>query len=366
MILSLRTIACSIHHLFFITVALCSGIVMQAWYAPLPVISPLLITIFTLIITIGSLIRQGRMLLWLLLPGAFIVGALRYQMQQTEYKFFQNLFQGYHERLIGTVTEKENLQHPYLRQRITLSLISHPKILLYIFTPQKIAVIPGDTLQINHLIISKNTQHEYHDYLTKEGITFSVFLKKENSYKILALGKKTLSQRLSIQRNRILWSIKKKLSKETFTLFAAIFLGYKHATKEDLVDYKNLFKNWGLLHYLARAGLHVVIIIWLLQLCTRCIPCAFSLKQILMVLFVLLYWLSSWPSIPFIRAISTFFLYSFCVMVRWRSSFLHLLTLSCFCTLLLNPLQLFFLDFQLSYGVTYALAFIAFSPPAKS
>ena len=369
MISPLRTIIASLHHLFFATIALCCGIVVQAWYAPLstmPNASPLVITIFTLAVIIGSIIRQGRALLWLLLPSAFLCGALRYQAQQTNHDLFSARYKGYHDKLIGIVTEKEKLQHPYLRQRITLSLKNNPETLLYVFTPQRIAVIPGDTLQINHIVISKNTQSEYEQYLTKEGISLSVFLKGEASYKVLALGTHSWNQKISYQRNRIVWALRKKLSKGTFALFSAIFFGYKHATKEDLADYKNLFKNWGLLHYLARSGLHVVIIIWLLQVFARMIPCAFTLKQVFMTLFITLYWLLSWPSTSFMRALITFFLYSWCVIVRWRSTFLHLLTLSCFFTLLLNPLQLFFLDFQLSYGMTYALAFMTFSRSTKS
>lgn len=310
--------------------------------------------------------RQGRTKLWLLLPITFLCGALRYQAQQTNHDLFYAKYHGYHEKIIGTVTEKEKIQHPYLRQRITLSLKNEPETLLYVFTPQRIAVAPGDTLQINHIVISKNTQPEYEQYLTKEGVALSVFLKGEASYKVLALGENSWSKKLSTQRNRIMWSLRKKLSKGTFALFAAIFFGYKHATKEDLSDYKNLFKNWGLLHYLARSGLHVVIIMWLLQVFARMIPCAFTLKQIFMTLFIFVYWLLSWPSTSFMRALMTFFLYSWCVVVRWRSTFLHLLTLSCFFTLLLNPLQLFFLDFQLSYGMTYALAFMTFSRSTKS
>lgn len=371
MISPLRTILASIHHLFFATIALCCGITLQAWYALLPAprlatISPLLITIFTLMVVLASLTRQSRKKLWLLLPSAFLCGALQYQAQQANQDLFYNKYKGYHDTLIGTVTEKEKIQHPYLRQRITLSLITNPKMLLYVFTPQRIAVIPGDRLQLNHIVLQKNTHSEYNQYLTKEGIVFSVFLKNDSPYKVLALGQHSWAQRLSTQRARIIGSIRKKLSKETFALFAAIFLGYKHATKEDLVEYKNLFKNWGLLHYLARAGLHVVIIIWLLHVFARMIPCAFTIKQILMTLFIVIYWLLSWPSTPFMRALITFFLYSWCVIVRWRSTFLHILTLSCFFTLLLNPLQLFFLDFQLSYGVTYALAFMTFSHSTKS
>lgn len=366
MISSLRTFALSLHHLFFATIALSCGIAMQAYYKPLPTLSPSILTIFSLIVIFGSCIPQGRTVLWLLLPGAFLCGALRYQAQQDNHNFLYARYKGYHDKLIGIVMEKEKIEHPYLRQRITLSLDKDPKVLLSIFTPQKIDAIPGDTLEFNQVFLQKNANLDYDKYLTKEGIIFSLFLKNTQSYKVLALGKNSWSQRLSVQRNRIVSSLRKKLSKKTFTLFSALFLGYKQTSKEDLAEYKNLFKNWGLLHYLARAGLHVVIIIWLLQIFTRIIPCAFTLKQIFMTLFIILYWLLSWPSTSFIRALTTFFLFSWCVIARWQSTFLHILTISCFFTLLLNPIQLFFLDFQLSYGITYALAFMTLSRPTKS
>jgi hypothetical protein len=104
MISSLRSIIASIHHLFFATIALCCGIVVQAWYVPLSTISPLVTTILTLAVVVLSLIQQGRTLLWLLLPGAFLCGALHYQAQQADHDFFYSRHKGYHEKLVGMVT----------------------------------------------------------------------------------------------------------------------------------------------------------------------------------------------------------------------------------------------------------------------
>jgi len=128
---------------------------MQAWYAPLPMVPSFLVLLCSLAVIVGVIIRQGRNKLWLLLPIAFLCGALRYQAQQTNHALFSARYNGYHDKLIGTVTEKEKMQHPYLRQRITLSLKNDPEVLLYVFTPQKIAILPGDTVQLNDIIISK-------------------------------------------------------------------------------------------------------------------------------------------------------------------------------------------------------------------
>ena len=366
MISTWRTITSSIHHLFFATFALGCGICLQAWYSPLPTVAPLLVMALSAIIITLSFVQKGRKILWILVPAAFLCGALRYQAQQAEANLLYDVHTGYHETLVGTVTEKEAIQHPYLRERITLSLNNSPETLLYVFTPQRIPVKQGDTLQLNQIVISPNTNSDYKTYLTREGITFSIFLKQNHPYKILNLNKGSLGQSIARERTRMLLSLRKKLSKKTFTLFTALFLGYKHTTKQDLTDYKNIFKNLGILHYLARSGLHLVIIIMLLQFLLRGIPCSFTIKQLFMTAFIIVYHLLSWSSISFMRALVTFFLFSWCVVARWQSNFLHLLTITCFFTLIFNPLQLFALDFQLSYGMTYALAFMSFSPKPKS
>ena len=122
---------------------------------------------------------------------------------------------------------------------------------------------------------------------------------------------------------------------------------------------KEIFKWWGLSHYLARSGLHLVIIasIWFILLSIFKVP--YLLKNLISAVFIISYHLLTWPSIPFIRSIIVFILYKLCIFFDLQINSLHLLNLTCFIILLFNPFQLFFLDFQLSFGLTYALIWIS-------
>jgi hypothetical protein len=55
------------------------------------------------------------------------------------------------------------------------------------------------------------------------------------------------------------------MNTNTFALFSSLFLGNRTAIKQDLEEQKPLFKVWGISHFLARSGLHLLIFIMLLQ-----------------------------------------------------------------------------------------------------
>ena len=67
----------------------------------------------------------------------------------------------------------------------------------------------------------------------------------------------------------------------------------------------------------------------------------------------ILYFILSWPSISFIRAFLIFLFTKYCNLHRHPTHFMHILLLTCCIVLLINPLQLFFLDFQLSFFLTF-------------
>ena len=141
-------------------------------------------------------------------------------------------------------------------------------------------------------------------------------------------------------------------------LFSAIFLGKKNKT-QTYDKSKDQFKIWGISHYLARSGLHLVIfiMIWHLILCLFPIP--FRWKQSILIALALIYALLSWSSVSFIRALTVFMLYKIATIFEIQMHIVHSITLACLFTLLYNPAHLFFLDFQLSFALTFALAWLA-------
>jgi competence protein ComEC len=161
------------------------------------------------------------------------------------------------------------------------------------------------------------------------------------------------------KRNALLQKAEKKLSPLSFTLFASIFWGKKELNNYHMEPIKDQFKIWGILHYLARSGLHVLLFIILWNWIFSFLPFRFGIKQLLLGLIIVGYHLLSWPSISFIRSIISFVFYKICLFNDLQINILHLLALTCTLVLLVNPFQLFFLDFQLSFGLTFALAWLS-------
>ena len=212
----------------------------------------------------------------------------------------------------------------------------------------------GDTLLMSSLLIKESHQRSFQEYLEKEGIHATLFLPTLHT-SVLNTPLFSIQRFFHKTRMRIDQALKKKLSSASYSLVCALFIGskplsgtYKHIRKQ--------FSWWGMLHYLARSGLHVILVIsawnWLL----RFINIGFFLKQVLLLILVIVYNALTVSSISFVRAFITYLFYKAATLASVSYTLLHAFTLTCALILLYNPLQLFFLDFQLSFGLTLALA----------
>ena len=143
-----------------------------------------------------------------------------------------------------------------------------------------------------------------------------------------------------------------------FLFFSSLFLGNRSYVKNMMETIDEQFKQWGIYHLLARSGMHLALFIFMWQMIFRFIPLPFILKQGLMLLLCFLYGIFSWTSAPFLRSLALFALNKMCLLTKNPYHLLHYLTLTCLCFLLSCPLYLFFLDFQLSFGLTFALAWL--------
>jgi ComEC/Rec2-related protein len=226
-----------------------------------------------------------------------------------------------------------------------------------IYTKKKLPADIGDMIEIQDIALKKPNNHSFYSYLMKEGIAATAFKDRVNII-ILSHDSFSLSRCLFNMRESILKTFQQSLNKQTFSLFAAIFLGERELIKRNKESLEGSFKKWGIVHYLARSGLHLVLIVSLCEFLLRCIPIAFMLKQIILLLAVMIYFFLTWPSISFIRALLIFLMYTYYLLFRTPNHFLHMLLLCCSILLVINPLYILFLDFQLSFGLTFALAWL--------
>lgn len=238
---------------------------------------------------------------------------------------------------------------------------------LQIYLNEKPKIYVGDQIEIHNVKITRPGSNAFKEYLIKEGILSSLFI-TNFSYNVLYQPKYSIHRWLWQTREQLVQNLSRKLSPQVHAFFCAIFLGNRAIAKNEVESISDQFKQWGAVHYMVRAGLHLVMFVGIWFSLLTFIPISFNAKQILMILICLLYYLLSWSSIAFLRAFLTFLLYKGASLFNLNTHSLHIITLVTLVVLLANPMQLFFLDFQLSFSVTFALAWfnhMYISPPAQ-
>jgi competence protein ComEC len=150
-------------------------------------------------------------------------------------------------------------------------------------------------------------QFNYKDYLARQGICQQVYLKK-NTYKFFGKGSTTLVGFAASIRNKIQRSLQKhSFSKNTLGVLNALLLGQRQdLSRELLTDYANA----GAIHILAVSGLHVGIILLLLNFLLkpiRSIQNGNFIKLILIVGFLWCFAFIAGLSASVVRAVTVYF-----------------------------------------------------------
>lgn len=301
------------------------------------------------------------------------IGGLLFNVQKHEFETVVSLLQKQKITIIGTVLEKDPWQGRNGGEllRISLCEVYHPPlsyhqhfscdVLVYTTSPTHVEV--DDLVQLKYVEVKPSTNPEnqkpsYQDYLFKEGIVSSLFIAGGNQISTLHRSSWSMRRTLWKIRKTISASINAKLNPETRVYFNLIFLGNKH--QENNTELREFFGYWGLSHYLARSGLHIVlfIIMWTYLLCM--VPIHLFFKRLLLIVICVMYDLVSWTSVPFARAYYAFLLMKVGELLGLQINYLHILSLLCMSMLLFNPLLILFLDFQLTFLLTFILIIISY------
>ncbi len=315
---------------------------------------------------------------------SFIAGNINYKQQQQKYQHFYDQYQNKTCSISGTITDIESMgKYQRIKECITLSVTSieitnieaagleindiktinietkKPKnIHIQIYSPFKTLCKVSDTITLENIIIKKPNNPSFLFYLIKKNISASVFL-TQNNIIIKQRPNYSFMRWISETKYLILERIRCKMPHKSFALFSSLFLGNKVLVKNNIQPFVQKFRQWGISHYLARSGLHLTIFTFIWLILFRLFPLPFFFKQICMLTLCSIYLMFSWSSISFLRAFYSFFLYTVCNLLKIPIHFLHILTLVTLYVVVCNPIQIFFLDFQLSFALTFALALIA-------
>jgi ComEC/Rec2-related protein len=353
----------------FFTLALICGILMQAYipciFAPPTVLIALYILSFCVYV-LHAYLHNKQLTIYVTISLVLVLaGAFSYHQQQKNHGTFCDYVGNNSFDIIGTVTQILPMHQGHIRERLTIQ-INAIKLApqkewqplnksIHLQIGQTIDAQVADVIEVNKLTCKPLKKDSFSTYLIKEKIAASVFIQNPE-WKLThrpAFSFRRYLHALSLSLNK---TLQQKLSRNAYSLFSSLFLGDTTTCKRQLEHTRDQFRAWGIMHYLARSGLHLIIFIAAWQSMLGVIPLPFLLKEILMLILSLIYFLLSCSSISFMRALYTFILYKICSIHKRPSHLIYLLSLVCFFVLLDNPMQLFFLDFQLSFTLTFALA----------
>jgi len=298
-------------------------------------------------------------------PFIFLIGSLFYNLEQNRFNFFLNEIKKNNISCIGNITEIQNNKYKNIiyfkinkikKNNLWQDCSNYSiKIILDKKTDIK-------NIETGDLIEAKNLEIKFGNKFLLENLKkndLAGFTKPSMfDYQLISRSNYSVLKFFKNLRSKIISKIKPKVSKKTFALFASIFLGKKDETKE-LYILKKIFNNWGLAHYLARSGLHLVMIFFIWFFLISLLPISYLNKQKLIFFVIILYSILSWESIPFIRSLIMFVIYKLCIFFNWQVNSLYCINLVCLIMLLCKPSQVFYLDFQLSFILTFALIWIS-------
>ena len=178
---------------------------------------------------------------------------------------------------------------------------------LQIYSGLRIDLEPGDTIVLENVMCNKPSE-DYARYLAREYIDATLFIKKEQ-IKHISRPYFSIRRWLYHKKKQCFAALQTKMSPQTFAFFSSLFLGDKKTNKKEMSSIKNNFKTWGISHYLARSGLHMIIFIAVWQLILIFFPLAYLYKELLLIALALIYCVLTIPSISFNRAVLAFLLY---------------------------------------------------------
>lgn len=339
--------------------AYAAGIVVAFYLAP-PLLTAL---IFFGIASVATIFVQQHVPLFFeksLLIACLSTGIFLTSLHETQrHNLAQKLQQ--ESVLIGKVYDRnQDLSQPWNTQlSFAIATINSEPVYgghLKITTTTRIPCVPGDTIQLT-LPAQKRagSNDDFDTYVAKEGLVAWVFA-PQKAITLLESPARSWYRCMYNLKQRLATAYE-KLGSTSKALYITLFLGERIFSPLDSL--KDAFGRWGIMHYLARSGLHITLFVFLwnyvLQLCR------FSLRtrRWLIIPTVTVYALLTPISTSFLRGLLICGLTLGAYFVRRPYVMKHLLCLAAFGILLYNPLQLFFLDFQLSFGLTYALCCIS-------
>ena len=361
---------------------------MKNYFVSIPM-PPLFWGTWTLIGTvfiIDSLYATPVIAIWLLLALLWVIRAslsrniLYYTLiasaviASTQYTYKRISFESFFARNTQTTGEPclieevrinqlvdDTVAHPYALKLITLGLNSNKRFVITV--PLK---YPGTRLRAGQCVtvpitpIRQSKDSVFNRYLLKISAQASMFLTivpHRTFCRLLSLSLR-IKQKILKAKERLMGTVQRTFTKPTAYLVSLIFLGKTPFAQVQTGQIREEFATWGVVHFIARAGLHLVVLFSALSFFLALFGLAPLFRTLILMFFIYWYAMVSWLSLPFLRALFSTTLTTYAVMRGFITKPLDIISLAAYAMIMLNPFVIFFLDFQLSFGITALLCWM--------
>lgn len=257
----------------------------------------------------------------------------------------------YHDKYIVTVSRINNKT---VQGKLLLNLTKDATSI-----PLNIDGVYMSKLSITPITQPKNPyQFNYSNYLERQYI----YRQSNSLYKNQFILKKethSLKGYAALIRQNITFKLKNNGFKgNVLAIIESLFLGQRQGVNKAVY---NDYINAGVVHILAISGLHIGIILIILNYLLHPLIYIKSGRYIKLVTILLLLWsfaIISGLSASVVRAVAMFSIVAFAMHIKRPTNIYNSLTISIFILLLCRPMFLFDVGFQLSYTAVFAIVWI--------
>lgn len=197
---------------------------------------------------------------------------------------------------------------------------------------------------------------DYKRYSLFKGITYQVFLKRDEFEIIPGRTVNPVKNIIYASRQKVLAILRKNITGDKeLGLAEALLIGYKDDLEQSLVQ---SYTNTGVVHIIAISGLHLGLIYWLLALLFKPLLKNKKVKWLRPVLIIGGLWAFSLLAGAQPSVLRSALMFSFIVLgetFRRRTSIYNTMAVSAFALLCINPYWLWDVGFQLSYAAVLSI-----------
>ncbi len=313
--------------------------------------------------------------LTLFLTGWAITDSTFLHNQHNHFSLFQSDSGAYIAHIIEQPLEKQNslkiiLEIDEIRDS-SVTFVASGKLLCYIKKGSQTTQLNyGDVIIFNNVPVKPELpgnpgEFDYADYLANQGIYHIAYL-DSNDYKVLSSDKGNLlkSLALKIRSDFIHLLSRGGLKGDELAVAAALLTGY-----DDLLegDQRREYAGAGVIHILCVSGLHVGVILMLAEFAfafLRKRRSLVALKPIMTIIVIWLYAILTGLAPPVLRASLMFTLIILGNATQHQTNSINTLAAAAFILLIMNPLLIFNVGFQLSFSAVAGI--LAFQPTLRA